>query len=249
MKFDDIGIIISYKKYSENSLIVKILSRNHGVYRGFVKGGLSKKNRAIFQIGNVISFEWKSRIEDSLGSFYYYDLVKSFISEIIFDKLKLNCVNSIFSIIDSCFLERENHEILFEKIYDFLKKLSNSDKNLLLANYIKLELKILKILGYGVDLSSCVVTNSVEDLIFVSPKSARAVSRDAAKSYEHKLLKLPQFLLQENHEIQDDNHIFDGLKLSGYFLEKFVLSHNNVCLYNRKDIEDEVTASLSVINS
>ena len=78
MKFTDEGIIISQKNYSENSLILKIFSRHHGIYRGFVKAGKSRKNQVIFQVGNLISFEWRSRIEDGLGQIYYPDLIKSF---------------------------------------------------------------------------------------------------------------------------------------------------------------------------
>ena len=59
MKFNDEGIIISQKKYSENSLIVKVFSRHHGIYRGFVKSAKSSKDKVIFQIGNLISFELK----------------------------------------------------------------------------------------------------------------------------------------------------------------------------------------------
>ncbi len=243
MKFNDIGIIISCKKYGESCAIVKVFSKNHGIYRGFVNQIKSKKNQVIFQIGNIISFEWTSRVEDSLGSFYYTDLEKSFTSNIIFDKLKLNCINSIFAIIDSCFLERENLEELFEKLQEFLNKMANCQKQELLCDYIKLELKILEILGYGLDLSCCAVTNSVDNLTFVSPKSARAVSQDAGIGYENKLLKLPQFLLQENRDILQDNHIFDGLKLSGYFLEKYVFLPNNIKLQNRKNIEDFVSIS------
>ncbi len=254
MKFNDIGIIISQKKYSENSAIVKVFSQNHGIYRGFVSGAFSRRNQTIFQIGNLISFEWKSRIEDSLGGFYYVDLEKSFASKIMFERLKLNCLTSLFSIIDSCFLEREAYPELFLRVIEFLQKISSEDsqKSDFLQDYIKIELKILKTLGYGIDLSCCAVTESVENLAYVSPRSARAVSRDAAISYENKLLKLPQFLLpkdsQENFLSENENHIFDGLKLSGYFLEKFVFSQNNSRPKSRKSIEDEAIKAFAISN-
>ena len=238
MKFTDIGIIISQKSYSENSAIVKIFSQNHGIYCGFVSAPKSKKNQAIFQIGNLISFEWRSRNEEGLGHFYYSDLVKSFAANIIFDRLKLSCCTSIFSIIESCFLERENHHNLFTKIHNFLLKISDEkvSKESFVVDYIKLELKILKVLGYGLDLSSCAVTNSVDDLVFVSPKSARAVSLDVGRPYEHLLLKLPPFLLAENDNITD-LHLHEGLKLSGYFLEKFVFAEKGIKPQSRANIE------------
>lgn len=239
MKFNDVGFIVDIKKYSEKSLILKLFTQNHGIYRGFVNSGNSKKNQAIFQVGNLISFEWRSRIEESLGNFYYVDLEKSYLAKIIFDPLKLNCLSSLLSIIDSCFLERENHQELYENFQNFIENICDSsvDKKVFLANYIKLELEILQTLGYGIDLSSCAVTDSQDDLVFVSPKSGRAVSFEAGKEYENKLLKLPQFLLTANeNEVSNDN-ISDGLKLSGYFLEKFIFAQKNIQITSRTNIE------------
>lgn len=227
MKFNDHGIIISLKKYGENSLIVKVFSQNHGVYRGFVRSVKSSKDKVNYQIGNLISFEHRARIEENLGQFFAVDLVKSYGGKIMFDPLRLACINSVFSIIDSVFLEREEHQNLFQELNNFLQKLSdeNSLKKDFLASYIRLELKILETLGYGIDLSSCAATESKNDLAFVSPKSARAVSFNAGKPYESKLLKLPSFLV--NEQDHDENQLLDGLKLSGFFLEKFVFEERN----------------------
>lgn len=229
MKFADQGIIISQKKYGENSLIVKVFCANNGIYRGFVSRAKSSKDRVIFQIGNLIFFEFSARNEDSLGQFSHVDLVKSYCSNIMFDSLKLNCVNSLFSIIDASFLERENHQNLFEKLELFLQKISEEScksKNCL-ADYIKLELKILKTLGYEIDLSCCVVTNSKVDLAFVSPKSARAVCFEIGEPYQNKLLKLPNFLVQNDVEILEEDLVC-GLRLSGFFLEKFIFAEKNL---------------------
>ncbi len=237
MKFNDQGIIISQKKYGENSLIVKVFSREHGVYRGFINSAKSGKNKAIFQIGNLISFEFRARSEENLGQFTAVDLVKSYCSQIMFDRFKLDCVNSLFSIIDHCFLERESHQMLFEKLVTFLQKIIEEDeaKNFL-TDYIKFELKILKTLGYGIDLSSCVVTNSTVDLAFVSPKSARAVCFEAGKPYQNKLLKLPNFLTDNAVEVSTKD-LRDGLRLSGYFLEKFIFEDRKERLGVRKKLE------------
>jgi len=238
MNFTDEGIIISVKKYSENSLIVKIFSRHHGIYRGFVKSAKSSKDKVIFQVGNLVSFEFRSRIEENLGGFFAVDLVKSYCSQIMFERVKLDCVSSLFSIIDDSFLDREEHEILFEKLQIFLQKITNEETEIksFLADYIKLELKILKTLGYGIDLSSCVVTNSKVDLAFVSPKSARAVSFEAGKPYKNKLLKLPNFLLEDESEIVEED-LLNGFKLSGYFLEKFAFEGKKEKLQIRRKLE------------
>jgi DNA repair protein RecO (recombination protein O) len=228
MKFNDEGIIISLKKYGENSLIVKVFSRHHGIYRGFVKSVKSSKDKTIFQIGNLVTFEHRSRIEENLGQFFGTDLSKSYCSKMMFDQLRLNCVRSIFTIIDSSFLERENHELLFEKLQQFLQKLADEDsqKTDFLADYVKLELKILKTLGYGIDLSSCAVTDSTINLAFVSPKSARAVTAEVGEPYKNKLLKLPNFLVEDVRCEESD--LLEGMRLSGFFLEKFIFEEKSV---------------------
>lgn len=225
MKFNDCGIIISKKNHSENSAIVKIFSQNHGIFRGFVKNAKAK-NGSIFQVGNIVNFEWRSRIEESLGQFYSCDLVKSFQAKIIFDVKKLACFSALLQIIENSFAERENHDDFFAKMEDFLEVLAKEgDEEIYLADYIKLEIEILKNLGYGVDLSCCAVTATTENLVFVSPKSARAVCLEIGKDYENKLLKLPQFLVTQN-SILTKNCLAEGFTLSGYFLEKFLFNSN-----------------------
>lgn len=241
MKFNDQGIIIGLRKYGENSLIVKIFSRHNGIYSGFVKFTKSSKVNPIFQIGNLVSFEYRAKFEENLGQFFALDLVKSYCGQIIFERLKLDCINALFSLIDSCFFEREHHEI-FNDLESFLQQINQeiSDQNIL-AQYIKLELKILENLGYGIDLSCCVATQEKTNLAFVSPKSGRAVSLNAGKIYENKLLKLPKFLTENSDPISTSQEsdftfqntlseqvissedIFHGLKLSGFFLKKYVL--------------------------
>jgi len=229
MKFSDEGIIISQKKYGENSLIIKIFSKQHGIYRGFVKSAKSSKSRVIFQIGNLITFEHLSRVEESLGSFSSVDLIKSYCSKIIFDKLRLDCIRSLFSIIDSIFLERESHDNLFIMLNNFLQKITSgeADKSQFIAEYIRLELKILETIGYGIDLSSCAATESTENLVFVSPKSARAVCFSAGEKYQNKLLKLPSFLIAEGMS-SSDGELIEGLQLSGFFLNKFLFAEKNL---------------------
>jgi DNA repair protein RecO (recombination protein O) len=225
MKFQDEGIIIDIKKYGENSLIVKIFSRNHGIYRAFVRFASSSKQKTIYQVGNLVSFEFIARIEDSLGNFTGVDLVDGFCGKIIFDKTKLDCVKSLFSMLDTYFLERETQKKLFLETESFLSKITAEDisKSQIIAYYIKLELSILEALGYAIDLTSCAATNSTINLGFVSPKSGRAVSLEAGKPYENKLLKLPNFLIDNDTDF-NENHLLEGLKLSGFFLEKFLAS-------------------------
>ncbi|MBU6140390.1 MAG: DNA repair protein RecO [Proteobacteria bacterium] len=244
MKFSDEGIIISTKNYGENSLIVKIFSRDHGVYRSFVRGAKSKKTNTIYQVGNLVSFEFRSRIEDNLGSFFSVNPISSYCSRIMFDQFRLNCVRSLFSMLDTLFLEQENHADFFAQLLSFMQKISaeSSDKKDVIADYVRLELEMLRELGYGIDLSSCVVTNATTNLAYVSPKSGHAVSISAAASYENKLLKLPNFLTKELGDF-DSQNLLDGLNLSGFFLQKF-LSSDQQKFPHREEIKKDLGKSL-----
>jgi DNA repair protein RecO (recombination protein O) len=175
-------------------------------------------------MGNLITFDYASRLEDGLGSFLNLDLAENNCSRFMLDKLRINCAKSIISIIDDYFLERESFEFLYKKFLEFLQNLGDAriQNQQIIGNYIKLELMILESLGYGIDFSCCVVTNSRVNLAFVSPKSAHAVSIEAGEKYSHKLLKLPNFLLEEKNENIENNQLIDGLKLSGFFLKKFL---------------------------
>lgn len=230
MKFSDEGIIINLRKYGESSLIAAVFSRKHGIYKAFVKSIKSQKNKAIFQIGNLINFEFYAKMEDDLGRFTSFDLQKSYLLKVLFEKEKLNAINSVFSLINEAFLERESHEILFEKLQNFLQKISqNSAKEEeFLSSYILLELQILQDLGYGLDLSSCAGGGNDDNLAFISPKSGRAVSQEKGEPYKDKLFILPEIFISKNSANISKEDVTNGLKITGFFLEKFLLKENHL---------------------
>ena len=258
MKFQDIGVIIDCKKHSESSAIVKVFSKDHGIYKGYVRGAFSKKNRAIFQVGNLISFEWSSRIEDSLGSFFYCDIVKSYSGKIIFDRLRLSCFLSLISIIDKNFHERDVLCETYDRLVKFLDSLVDhdiSDKNIVI-DYIIFEFEILSQLGYGMDLTRCAVSQKEDDLAYVSPKSGRAVSKEAGEPYSQRILELPQFIYIYSNGLLDEMNIAkqsvtaqdikNGFKLTGFFLEKHIFAQNSQCNKHRSDAAKNINAILQL---
>jgi DNA repair protein RecO (recombination protein O) len=225
----DKGIILSIRKYSESSLIVKILSQNNGIYSGFIRSGLSnKKNASIYQTANLVEFEWRAKVEENLG-FFKIELVKSFLGHILADPIKLHSLTSIISIIEQNILEREPHNQLYDELLDLLRNLEE-ENNMFLGKYIRLEIELLQILGYGIDLSRCAATDSIDDLQFVSPKSGRAVSGGAGEQYKDRLLKLPKFLIGQPTDDLNNDDLLTGLNLSGFFLEKYLYKPNNISI-------------------
>jgi DNA repair protein RecO (recombination protein O) len=70
----------------------------------------------------------------------------------------------------------------------------------------------------------------------VSPKSGRAVSNEGAKGYEHLLLKLPSFILNET-EPKDSSEIEQALDLSEYFFERYIWrQRNNMDVKNGRNV-------------
>lgn len=225
MKIIDQGIILSARKYSENSLVVKILSRDHGLISGFVKGAITKQKANNYQIANLVDFTWQARTSEQLGLFQI-EVTKSFLAAILSDPIKLNALSTIVAIIEANVLEKEPHSELFLKLTSLLANLTRESK-VFLANYVLLEIELLQILGYGIDLSCCVVSGSKIDLHFVSPKSGRAVSLEFGEKYRDKLLVLPQFLLHGDFSQVSKNDLLNGLKLSSFFMEKYVYQGSN----------------------
>jgi DNA repair protein RecO (recombination protein O) len=242
MKIIDQGIILTIKKYSENSLIVKILSEHHGIYSGFVRKP-SKKDFSIYQNFNLVDFEWAARTEENLG-FFKIELKKSFLGHIISSPIYLVSFETISTIIGQNLLEREPATEVFFGLLNLLQNLNLEPENFL-QNYIKFEIKLLQTLGYGIDLSECAASGVKENLSFVSPKSARAVCMQAGEKYKDKLLILPQFLVgNEDLKIQKED-LINGLKLTGFFIEKYLT--NKLQNFSQKEIFNSRYRLMSLI--
>ncbi|HBK90638.1 MAG TPA: DNA repair protein RecO, partial [Parvularcula sp.] len=88
------------------------------------------------------------------------------------------------------------------------------------------ELGLLAELGFGLTLDKCAATGAREDLIYVSPKSACAVSAEAGEPYKDRMLPLPAFLRDPgaNATLAD---AIEGLKTTGHFIETRILHLSN----------------------
>ncbi|MDP2116201.1 MAG: DNA repair protein RecO C-terminal domain-containing protein, partial [Brevundimonas sp.] len=94
------------------------------------------------------------------------------------------------------------------------------------AIFVRFEAGLLEDLGFGLDLSRCAVTGSMDDLIWVSPRTGRAVSAAAGAPYADKLLTLPPFMLGAQAGLGDGD-VGAGLHLPGHFLEPIVFHPQN----------------------
>jgi DNA repair protein RecO (recombination protein O) len=94
------------------------------------------------------------------------------------------------------------------------------------AVFVRFEAGLLQDLGFGLDLSKCAATGSTDDLVYVSPRTGRAVSRGAGEAYKDRLLPLPPFLLSAQGRLQPGD-VGAGLAITAHFLEAFIFNPLN----------------------
>ena len=219
MHWSDEGIVLSAKKHGETSAVIRLFTQKHGVYGGVIKGANSKSNRGIAQPGNIVTAGWNARLSEHLGMFRL-EMKESIAAHLMSDAMKLAGLSSMCALIEAAMPERHPYPKLYRHFQAFLARVK--DENEWLEEYVKLELSILAESGFGLDLKHCAATGSTEELIYVSPKSGRAVSKKAGEPYKEKLLRLPEFLSSNAAARGDD--IRNGLTLTGYFLEHWLLA-------------------------
>ena len=113
--------------------------------------------------------------------------------------------------------ERDAHEEVFAALTLIVDHLDAPDiAPPLLARF---ELRMLSECGFRLDLNACAATGAREELIYVSPKSGRAVSAVAGAPYRERLLPLPAFL-REPSAAPDAGDLEDAFRLTRFFLER-----------------------------
>ncbi|OPZ76856.1 MAG: DNA repair protein RecO [Alphaproteobacteria bacterium ADurb.Bin438] len=228
IKIEDEGIIINIRSCGENGAVISVLSENNGIVNGYISKLSNRKNNNLYHISNHVKFSWQSRLEENLGSFSM-SLIKGYASIHILDKIKSAMLMSVASLIYLSFKEREPLNNFYHTTLALFDDLNAK-------NYIFWELILLEYSGFGLDLTKCAATGAVDDLCFVSPKTGRAVSKEAGIPYKDVLLLLPKFLICDNVDF-DVNDIKEGLNLSGYFLKKHIFNQRNMP-YIRSILED-----------
>lgn len=216
MEWHDRGLIIGVKKHGETSVILEVMTRAHGRHLGLVRGGRSKTMQPYLQMGNDVGLTWRARLEEHLG-FYTVEPLTLRTSVLMENSEVLQALNHVSGLLH-LLAEREPHPRLFAAAEKILAHVEESGK--LAALIVRLEILLLAECGFGLELNSCAATGSVENLAFVSPKSRRAVCREAGEPYQDKLLPYPLFLQTETNDMPGEGELRDGFKLTGYFLNR-----------------------------
>jgi DNA repair protein RecO (recombination protein O) len=224
MEWCDEGVVIGVRSHGETSAIAEILTAEHGRCLGMVRGGRSRHMRPVLQPGNLVMATWRARLEDHLGVFQLEPLAlkAGFILAYPFRLSGLSTLMALAQMLP----EREPHPKLYHAAHVVLSAIE--DDSVWPALLVRWEMGLLDELGFGLDLSKCAATGVAEELHYVSPKSGRAVSREAGLPYQDKLFSLPGFLRGDSEFLLGD--VLAGLKLTGYFLERHVFGPRAIAM-------------------
>jgi DNA repair protein RecO (recombination protein O) len=230
MQWTDEGIVLGSKRHGEANAILELMTREHGRHLGLVRGGASSRLRPVLQAGNRVSADWRARLDEHLGHY----VVEGLDARAAGFLAVPHALYGITHIAALCRLlpERDPHPEIHAALEALLDDLLDPARAG--ANVVRFELQLLAELGFGLDLTCCAASGSEDDLIYVSPKSGRAVSRLAGEPWKDRLLPLPAFLGEGEqdstpHEI-GTTEIADGYRLTGFFLVRYVLEPRGLAL-------------------
>ena len=214
MEWRDQGILLRMRRHGEGSAIVDMFTAEHGRHAGVIRGGASRKMAPILQPGAQLDLLWRARLEDHLGS-YQAELMRSRAGAALSGRLALARLNAVTGLLAFCLPDREPHPDLYLRSERLLDLLGQDD--IWPLAYLQWEIALLEELGFGLDLSCCAVSGALEELIYISPKSGRAVSRASAGEWADRLLPLPAVMRGEGEA--GTGEILQGLSTTGFFLE------------------------------
>lgn len=224
-EWTDEGLILSIRPHGERNAVVSLLTMENGRHAGLAHAYDSSSKRGTVQIGNMVQAQWRARLTEQLGT-YQFELLRNPSAVFLDDAVKLAGLSSCCAILDVSLPEREANVSVWQSTKALVDIISLADHlEDWLGFYVKWEMNLLDQLGFGLNLHSCAVSGLTDALIYVSPRSGRAVHRDHAGNYADRLLALPTFLQPElATTLVSEKALMDGLNLTGHFVSRRVFS-------------------------
>ncbi|MEX2649032.1 MAG: DNA repair protein RecO [Alphaproteobacteria bacterium] len=219
MHWSDEGYVLAARRHGESSVVASLFTKMRGRHAGLVRGGGGRKLRPVLQPGNRVAATWRARLADHLGSLTV-ELIRAEAAAVLDDPPRLAALASACAVAEASLPERHAYPRAFAAFESLMAALAGDAG--WAAAYVRWELALLGDLGFGLDLRTCAVTGRSDGLAYVSPRSGRAVTREAAGPYRDRLLALPGFLVGDGPT--DAQAIRDGLALTGSFLERHAMA-------------------------
>lgn len=217
MQWTDHAFILSARRHGDGSAIVTVLTRDHGRHAGLMRGAATR-HRAVLMPGTRVAATWRGRLPTHLGTLVC-EPVTAVPAGLFTDPDRLAGLVAACAVAESGVPEREPQADVFEALADMVAALVGQPE--WLPEYVRWEVRLLAELGFGLDLDRCAATGSVAELVYVSPRTGRAVSRAAGAAYHDRMLRLPPFLIRRD-AAGSRSDVVDGLILTGHFLARHV---------------------------
>jgi len=219
MQWTDEGVILGTRRHGETSLIVELLTPVRGRHLGLVRGGRSRRHQPVLQPGNSVRATWRARLDEHLGN-YTLEATTLRAARLMEGATGLYGIQMIGGLV-RLLPERDPHPQLYDGVIAMLDWLD--EPTTAGALLVRFEARILEELGFGLDLERCAATGTTGELIYVSPKTGRAVSRAAGLPYSDRLLTLPGFLAEGGEQREPTTaDILAGFRLTSYFFARHV---------------------------
>ncbi len=225
MEWHDEGIILGVRKHAETSVIIEVMTRGHGRHLGLVRGGRSLRQQPVLQPGNGVFLVWRARLDEHLGH-YAVEASALRAARLMQSALGLSAIGLV-AVLLRLLPEREPQPALYEALLVLMEHID--DAAIAPALLARFELAMLTELGFGLDLSECAATGATQRLVYVSPKSGRAVSEAAGEPYRDRLFALPAFL-RDGTALADPQpaDIVAAFRLTGHFLNRHVFEARGI---------------------
>lgn len=215
MEWRDRGIVLAARRHGESGHLLDVLTEQHGRHGGWLRG--TRGFGGALEPGSDLDLVWRARLPEHLGHWTIHDSrVRA--AACLDDPRRLAALRAATALCLAMLPEREPHAAIHAALSVLLDAVVAELEWPPL--YVRFELGVLQDLGFGLDLTQCALTGAKEDLGYVSPKSGRAVTREAGAAWRDRLLELPAFLTGGDIHAATGKDLRNGLALTGHFLER-----------------------------
>ena len=186
MKLESVGILINMRPIGERDSVARIFTPDFGVICGVMRAAqIAKKNRPL--VGQFGTMTWNARLDTQLGTFHW-EPEKNMASALMPIPRALGMMNSAFALVSTMLPERERYPHMYNATIALMDKLSTTNAT---HAYLDWETKLLREMGYGLNLSACSGCGTHENLEYISPRTGRAVCATCGAPYAPRLYKMP----------------------------------------------------------